>query len=71
MLTGRRTLLLKTCDLGYFFLDARVCWHVVQHIVKELQCSVQLDLNPAWRFLYALPSVVRAPTLNKAQSKDT
>ncbi len=36
----------------------------------HLQCSVQVDLDPAWRLLDALPVVVGAPPLDEAEAQD-
>lgn len=43
----------------------------VQHLVKQLQRSVQVDLQPAGGVLDALTRVITAPSLNKAQTHNT
>ena len=43
----------------------------MQDIIEELEGTVQSNLNPAWRLLDALSSVVWPPALDKTQSEDT
>lgn len=43
----------------------------MQHLVQELQRSVQVDLQPAGGVLDALTGVITAPTFNKAQTHNT
>ena len=43
----------------------------VQHLVKQLQCPVQVNLQPAGGVLDALTGVITPPTFNKAQTHDT
>lgn len=45
-------------------------WQHVQHLVQQLQRSVQVDLQPAGGVLDALTRVITAPTFNKAQTHD-
>ena len=49
--------------IGQAVLDLGLGWHVVKDIVEELECAVQRDLDPTWRLLDALATVVRAPAL--------
>ena len=42
----------------------------MQYIVEQLQSPVQRDLHPARRLLDALPAIVWAPALHKAESQD-
>lgn len=44
--------------------------HGVQHLIQELQSSVQVDLDPAGRLLDALPRVVGSPAFHKAHAQD-
>lgn len=44
--------------------------HGVQDFVQELQGSVQVDLDPAWRFLDALARVIGPPALDEAHPQD-
>lgn len=50
---------------------SRVCqWHSVQHLVQQLQRTVQMHLHPAGGVLDALPRIVRTPALHEAQAQD-
>lgn len=43
----------------------------MQHLVQQLQRSVQVNLQPAGGVLDALPRVITPPTFNEAQTHDT
>lgn len=42
----------------------------MQDLVQELKGTMEVDLNPARRLLDGGPRVVKAPTLDKAESQD-
>lgn len=42
----------------------------VQHLVQQLQCTVQMHLQPARGVLDALSGVIAAPTFHKAEPHD-
>lgn len=43
--------------------------HGMQHLIEQLQCTMQMHLNPAGRLLDRLSRVIRSPALDKAQSQ--
>ena len=63
-------MLLHGGHLGHLLLDLVLSGHVVEDVVQELECAVELDLHPAGRLLDALPAVVRSPALDKAEAED-
>lgn len=44
--------------------------HGVQHLIQELQGPVQVDLDPAWCLLNALPWVIGTPAFHEAHAQD-
>lgn len=60
--TDRRMRSVQRLGVGY--------GHGVQHLVQQLQGPVQVDLDPAWGLLDALPRVIGAPAFHKAHAQD-
>lgn len=68
ILTWRHTHTLRRCRGSecVFLLRQRV-----QHLVEQLQRSVQVNLQPAGGVFDALPWVITPPTFNEAETHDT
>ena len=44
--------------------------HRVENLVEDLQSSMEVNFDPAWRLLDRLPVVVRPPALHKGEPED-